>query len=111
MKLNFNQYLKANNIRIQLKKLNIFITDFGFITLTDNQTENYYYKSLIEDLNKKHGVFFIGPTPEEIVTLALAVTQEEQNNYIQQDDINFVNDFFGFTITFDDVQKFNSKYI
>ena len=55
--------------------------------------------------------YFDGLTQEEELALALAVKQEEQNDYIDIKDIRAVNDFFGLNISFEMVQELNSKYI
>lgn len=48
---------------------------------------------------------------KEKLALALAVTEEERNNHIDDQDIDFINRFFNVDITRSDISKLHSKYI
>lgn len=77
---------------------------------TTNYTLNYEDSPCImKELDKL--TFFDKLTKDEELGLALAVTQESQNDFISQSQIKTVNDFFGTSINFELVQNLNSKYV
>lgn len=64
-------------------------------------------------LRDEKNPFFSVPDQRDLVILRLAITQEEQNDYISQDQIDAANKFFTFNkkITFEEIQEYNSKFI
>jgi hypothetical protein len=95
----------------KLRSLNIKLDPEGYVSLTQ-VNGSLSYSALVND-KKKTNPFFFGVSDWQYCTLALAITQECQNDYIDQSDIDFVNHVFKFKkpITYADVQEFNSKYI
>lgn len=95
----------------RLRSLNIKVYSDGMISVKDIE-DNSALKALVKD-RIENEPFFMGLSNKQHAILGLAITQEEQNDFIHQEDINFVNFVFGFEkpITYEDVQKYNSKYI
>lgn len=110
-KITIKTWLDLQDVMSKLKRLNIHLRMFGMVEVTD-QSNCYAYKALVEDKKDVFG-FTHDLVDRDICALALAITQEEQNDYIGHDQIATVNDFFQFVepITYEDVQNFNSKYI
>lgn len=54
---------------------------------------------------------FLGITWGEKIALALACTEEDRNNHIDDSDIDFVNKFFSLELSRKDISKMHSKYI
>lgn len=101
----------------ELKSLNILLSEDVFqpVQIKD-QASCYAYKAMAEDLKSdiaKTFGFEELPGNRSVCLLALAITQEDQNEFISHSQIKTVNDFFEFInpITFDEVQEFSSRYI
>jgi hypothetical protein len=95
-----------------LIRLGIRIVD-GMPELYDGNL-NYCYQALMDDI-KKDPFSFGNPSAKQICTLALAIHQEDQNEFIEPEKIAFVNtifcSYFDKPITYKEVQDFNSKYL
>jgi hypothetical protein len=95
-----------------LSRFGIKVLDDGQVTLRKDFVSQGSIDLLTAHLREKTP-FFMGLTIKNMATLALAVYQECQNNYIQQEDIDLINYILEFKkpITNKDVQFYNSKFV
>lgn len=110
----YRQFQNISNIINQLKTLNIIVSLNSFDDIQiSQQNDCYAYKAMYEDITNQCPFKLLKPSIKDICILGLAITQEEQNNYITEYQIEIVNEFFQFEkpITYEDVQKYNSTYI
>jgi hypothetical protein len=110
---NYSELSKAAHTLNSLTRIGLVFGLAGYPELKDGNN-NYAFLAMVNDL-RNSCPFFIGESAKDICTLALAIHQEQQNDYIEQEKIDLVNHVFGFafnfTITYEEVQNFNSKYI
>ena len=84
-----------------LRRFNIEITALGVTLLGSNgEVEKSYYKYLYP-LDWIDGNL----SAKQLITLALAVTQEMRNNFLDVSEVAYVNNILGLDITFNDIQK------
>lgn len=93
-----------------LRRLGIELNCFGFIALSESIVKSYSYDLMVKDLPTK-SLFAEKPSAKNLCTLALAIHQEITNDYIDQSQIDFVNQWLDLGITYNDVQEYSSKYI
>lgn len=101
----FTQAMMPINSSIQsLSRLGVYVQYNGCI--------NYEWEKIDYIMNEVNSLKFpFQLSTKEMLALQLACAQETQNEYIDQSQINIVNNFFELDITFDLVQKFNADYI
>lgn len=99
---------KLRSTRIILENLSILIDVNGFI---DFNFPEYIKESIEKEVYENNfSENFYKPLKNKLA-LALACTEEDRNNHIDDTEISFINHFFGMDITRDDVSEMHGKYI
>lgn len=105
----------AKTIIANLNSINLeFIPHSFSIVSLKGFEHSYAYKALVADLTDTTFGYPRSPTVKEEMILALAITQEDQNDYIREEQIEIANSILFADeelITYEDVQAYNSKYI
>lgn len=108
----YKQFTQAhsqlNSINRQLSMLGINVSSQGFVNY--EWENNKGIKEEIEKYEKEH--WPIGTIAfRDRVALALAETEEYRNDYLQQHEIDFVNEFFDLDITQEIINRIGSRFI
>ena len=86
----------------ELKRFNILISESAEISFN-------FPDYIKEEINKLG--FFEKPSFQSKVALALACTEEDRNNYLEDSEIEFINKFFSLKVDRELITKMHSKYI
>jgi uncharacterized protein YciI len=112
--ITYNQHIKALS---ELNASNHFLACLGIKLDHDGNVSTSNFKDqaceLIKFLQDSANPFIDQLSNREAVILSLAIKQEEQNAFIDQDQVRSANEFFSFKkpITFDEIQEYNKKFI
>lgn len=92
----------AQAVVSSLNQLNILVNIHGEL--------DFDFPDYVREGISRLGIFD-QPTLEEKIALCLAVTEEDQNDHIDNSYIDFVNRFFNINVTRTLVSKMHSKFI
>jgi hypothetical protein len=88
---------------------------FSHLGIIIHSTMEISYKwQKVEYINsavKEDDFMGVGMPFENNVALAMAITQEERNNHVDDHELEMVNKFFNITVTREMISKLGSKYI
>lgn len=101
-----NVQSRLNAVQRSLIRLNIKIDVHGVV---DFCFPEYVHEQIAKD-EAAESFYWELPLSDK-TALALACTEEDRNNHIDDEEIDYVNKFFGFKITRNDISRMHSKYI
>lgn len=108
MKKNYEQFLSLQSeyrsIILQLSKLGINLKEFGYVQYCWEEIDYIKKEANLNDP-------FFGISFKDSIALALACTEEDRNNHVDDYEIEVINKFFNLNVSRNDITEMHSKYI